>query len=94
LSSLEILAKSGAIVSSIGVILFVAFVAVLLTFPVVKECNASGKCIFSSTANHQLKPIVQPGFLALSLFLIATGILMVRFSRRYYSNNKRAENTL
>jgi hypothetical protein len=65
-----------------------------LTFPVVKECNTSGKCLFSSTANDQLKAIVQPSFLALSLFLIAAGIFMVRFGRRYDSNSKRAENAL
>jgi len=75
------LAKSGAIVSSAGVALFVAFVAVLLIFPVVKQCDSNEKCSFSSTAPEQLRQIVQPGFLALSLMIIAAGIFMVRYGR-------------
>lgn len=89
MSSLETLTKSGAIVSSAGVALFVAFVAVLLIFPVVKECN-NEKCSFSSSAPEQLKPIVQPGFLALSLVIIASGVLMVRYGR--WRSSKKTEN--
>ncbi len=92
LSLHEILVKSGAIVSSAGVALFVSFAAVLLIFPVVKECNSNEKCSFSSTAPEQLRLIVQPNFLALSLLLIATGVVMVRFSRRYDSYNNNARN--
>jgi hypothetical protein len=83
------LAKSGAIVSSAGVALFVAFVTVLLVFPVVKECDNNGKCSFSSTAPEQLRSIVQPGFLALSLAIIAAGVFMVRYGR--WRDSKKTE---
>ncbi len=79
--SLEVLAKSGAIVSSAGVALLVTFSAVLLAFPVTKECEGGEKCSYTSTAPVQLATIVQPGFLAVSLMIIAAGVFMVRFSR-------------
>lgn len=78
--SLETVAKSGAILSSAGVALFVAFVVVLLVFPVNKECE-SNNCTYTSTAPEQLAALVQPGFLAISLMIIAAGVFMVRFSR-------------
>ena len=78
--SLEVLTKSGAIVSSAGVALLVAFVAVLLAFPVNKECEGE-ECTYTSTAPEQLAGIVQPGFLAASLLIIAAGVFMVRFGR-------------
>jgi hypothetical protein len=74
------MAKSGAIVSSAGVALLVAFLAVLLAFPVTKECKGGEKCSYTSTAPEKLAAIVQPGFLALSLVIIAAGVFMVRFS--------------
>lgn len=77
---LEALAKSGAIVSSAGVALLVAFVSVLLAFPVAKECDGD-RCTYTSTAPDALKAIVNPGFLAASLIVIAAGILMIRYSR-------------
>ena len=80
-SSLELLTKSGAILSSIGIALFVMFVAILLVFQVIKECDNNGKCSFSSTAPELLKPLVQPAFLALSIAIIATGVFMLRFGR-------------
>jgi hypothetical protein len=79
--SLDVLAKSGAIVSSAGVALLVAFVSVLLAFPVTKECGGGGKCSYSSAAPALLAAVVQPGFLAISLMIIAAGVFMVRFSR-------------
>ncbi|HEX7031509.1 MAG TPA: hypothetical protein VF172_00770 [Nitrososphaera sp.] len=79
--SLEAVAKSGAIVSSVGIALFVAFVAILLAFPVNKECVADETCTYTSAAPGNLSAIVQPGFLAISLLVIAAGVLMVRFSR-------------
>jgi hypothetical protein len=79
--SLEVLTRSGAIVSSAGVALLVAFVVVLLAFPVIKECEGGEKCSYTSTAPEQLAAIVQPGFLAASLMTIAAGVLMVRFGR-------------
>lgn len=89
MQSLEVLAKSGAIVSSAGVALLVAFVAVLLAFPVIKECDGEERCSYWSTAPDQLRSIVQPGFLAVSLMIIAAGIFMVRFSR--WRENKKTE---
>lgn len=77
---LEALAKSGAIVSTAGVALLVAFVIVLLAFPVAKECEGD-RCTYTSTAPEALGAIVQPGFLAVSLLVIATGIVMIRYSR-------------
>lgn len=93
LESAEILAKSGAILSSVGVALFITFVAVLLIFPVIKQCENKEKCSFSSTAPGQLKEIVQPGFLALSLLLIAAGVLVIRITRRHDLNDRDNENS-
>jgi hypothetical protein len=77
------LAKSGAIVSSVGVALFVAFVGVLLAFPVIKECANRDQtdCTFSTTAPEPFRGVIQPGYLAASLLVIAAGVFMVRFSR-------------
>jgi uncharacterized membrane protein YidH (DUF202 family) len=79
--SLETLAKSGAIVSSAGVVLMVVFVVTLLAFPVIKNCSESEKCSYHSTAPGQLQSIVQPSFLAISLITISAGVLILRFSR-------------
>lgn len=87
--SLEVLAKSGAIVSSTGVALLVAFVVVLLAFPVNKECEGGERCTYTSTAPEQLAAIVQPAYLAASLMLIAAGVFMVRFGR--WKSNKKTE---
>lgn len=59
----------------------IAFVIVLLAFPVIKECESGEKCSYTSTAPEQLAAIVQPGFLAASLMIIAAGVFMVRFGR-------------
>jgi hypothetical protein len=75
-----VLAKSGAVVSSAGVALLVAFVVVLLAFPVNKECE-NERCTYTSTAPEQLAAIVQPAYLAVSLMVIAAGVFMVRFGR-------------
>lgn len=74
------MAKAGAIVSAAGVALLVAFVAVLLVFPVAKSCDG-GKCSYLSAAPASLQPIVTPAFLAVSLLVIAAGIVTVRYSR-------------
>jgi hypothetical protein len=79
-TGIELLAKSGAIVSATGVALLVTFVLVLLVFPVAKTCDG-GKCEYSSAAPGQLQPVFSPAFLALSLIVIAAGILMIRYSR-------------
>ena len=80
MSHLIVLDKAGAIVSSAGVALLVAFVLVLLAFPVIKECHAE-RCEFTSTAPASLQGIFNPGFLAASLLTIAAGIVMIRYSR-------------
>lgn len=79
-SWLEFLAKVGAITSTVGVAMLVAFVSVLLAFPVIKECEGDD-CSFESTAPEQLKSIINPSFLATSLLIIAAGIVMMRYSR-------------
>ncbi len=76
-----ILAKSGAIISSIGVALLVTFAVILLTFPVIKNCGGDQKCSYHSTAPGRLQLIVQPSFLAVSLFTISAGVLILRLSR-------------
>lgn len=85
----ELLAKSGAIVSSAGVALLVAFVVVLLAFPVDKECQGGERCTYTSTAPEQIAAIVQPAYLAVSLLIIAAGVFMVRFGR--WKSNKKTE---
>ncbi len=79
-SGLELLVKAGAITSTAGVAMLVAFVAVLLVFPVIKECEGED-CTFQSRAPEQLRSIINPGFLAASLLIIAAGIVMIRYSR-------------
>lgn len=83
------LAKAGAIVSSAGVALLIAFVVVLLTFPVNKECEGGERCSYTSTAPEQLAAIVQPAYLAVSLMIIAAGVFMVRFGR--WKTDKKTE---
>jgi hypothetical protein len=79
--SLEVLTKSGAIVSSAGIALLIAFVVVLLAFPVNKNCEAGETCSYISTAPEELAAIVQPSYLAVTLMIIAAGIFMVRVGR-------------
>jgi hypothetical protein len=88
--SLEALAKSGAIVSSVGVALMVVFVIALLSFPVIKNCDGSEKCSYRSTAPGELQSLVQPSFLAVSLITISAGVMILRFSRWFES--KKSEN--
>jgi hypothetical protein len=77
---LELLAKAGAIVSAAGVVLLGIFIFVLLVFPVTKSCE-TGKCTYASSAPTQLQPVFSQGFFASSLIVIASGIVMIRFSR-------------
>jgi hypothetical protein len=83
--SLEALAKSGAIVSSAGVVLMIVLMVALLAFPVIKNCEGDQKCSYRSTAPGELQSVVQPGFLAISLMTISGGVLIMRFSRRLES---------
>jgi hypothetical protein len=70
-------------VSSAGIGLFIAFVVVLLIFPVAKTCNPEDAtdCTFTSMAPEPIRWIVQPSYLAVSLLLIAAGVFMIRFAR-------------
>lgn len=78
----EYLIKSGGVVSTAGVGLFIAFVTVLLVFPVIKSCDSGNtNCVFSSTAPEPFRSIIQPAYLAASLLVIAGGVFMVRFGR-------------
>ncbi len=86
-----ILAKSGAIVSSTGVALLVIFVVILLTFPVIKNCVEAQECSYHSTAPGQLQLIVQPSFLAISLFTISAGVLILRLSRWLESKKQESD---
>jgi hypothetical protein len=83
--SLEALAKSGAIVSSAGVVLMIVLMVALLAFPVIKNCEGDQRCSYRSTAPGELQSVVQPGFLAISLMTISGGVLIMRFSRRLES---------
>ena len=86
--SLAALAKSGAVVSSVGVALMIILMVVLLAFPVVKNCDGVQKCYYQSTAPRELQSVVQPGFLAISLMTISVGVLVMRFSRWLESKKK------
>jgi hypothetical protein len=92
LMSLQTLARSGAIVSSAGVVLMVVFVVALLSFPVIKNCGESGRCTYRSTAPGELQLVVQPSFLAVSLITIAAGVLILRFSR--WLESRKSENDI
>jgi len=88
-----IMAKSGAIISSIGVVLMIVFVVILLSFPVIKNCGGDQKCSYRSTAPGQLQSIVQPSFLAVSLITISAGVLILRFGRWLESKNQERSDT-
>jgi hypothetical protein len=68
--------KSGAIISTIGVIMLILFGAILLVFPVIKKCERN--CIFVSTAPQYLKQLINPLFLFISLMLISLGVFLIR----------------
>ncbi len=68
--------KSGAIISTIGVIMLILFGAILLVFPVIKTCERN--CIFVSTAPQFLKQLINPLFLFISLILISLGVFLIR----------------
>ncbi len=68
--------KSGAIISTIGVIMLIIFGMILLIFPVIKICEKH--CIFVSTAPKYLKQLINPLFLFISLILISLGVFLIR----------------
>ena len=68
--------KSGAIISTIGIIMLILFGSILLIFPVIKTCERN--CIFVSTAPQYLKQLINPIFLFVSLILISLGVFLIR----------------
>lgn len=68
--------KSGAIISTIGIIMLILFGLILLIFPVIKTCERN--CIFVSTAPQIFKQLINPLFLFVSLSLISLGIFLIR----------------
>jgi hypothetical protein len=76
LKSHRYIIKSGAIISTIGVIMLILFGIILLIFPVVKICEKN--CIFVSTAPQYLKQLINPLFLFVSLLLISLGVFLIR----------------
>ncbi|HYT42049.1 MAG TPA: hypothetical protein VEP90_06865 [Methylomirabilota bacterium] len=83
--------KSGAILSSFGAILLVVLAAILLIYPVVKNCHER-KCVFTSSAPRPLNSFVKPYFLATSLVMIAAGVALIRFGSWYQYKSRKEEN--
>ena len=89
----QAIVKSGAIFSTIGVVLLGIFALVLLAYPVLKVCQTSNKeCGFSTSAPEPLKFVVTPLFLVVALLTIALGIIIFRVGAWY--NYKRITNVL
>jgi hypothetical protein len=83
--------KFGAILSSVGAILLVTLAAILLVYPIVKNCHEL-KCTFTSSAPSPLNSFVKPAFLATSLVIIAAGVALIRFGSWYQYKSRKAEN--
>lgn len=79
--------KSGAIFSTIGLALLIAFIIVLLAFPIIKECQRYQrpyeKCQFNSAAPDSIRFVVKPIFLSCALIIIAIGVGTTRFAVWY-----------
>lgn len=83
--------KFGAILSSVGAILLVTLAAILLVYPIVKNCHEQ-KCTFASSAPSPLSSFAKPAFLATSLVIIAGGVALIRFGSWYQYKSRKAEN--
>jgi hypothetical protein len=83
--------RSGAIISSFGAMLLVILAAILLGYPLVKNCHEQ-KCIFATSAPSPLNFFVKPSFLATSLVIIATGVVLIRFGSWYQYKSRKREN--
>jgi hypothetical protein len=82
--SLQIIVRSGAVLSCIGTALLITFIVILIAFPILKECqNLDEKCEFISTAPEPLKSLINPIFLSASLLIIASGVAIIRFGTWY-----------
>jgi hypothetical protein len=85
--------RSGAVVSSVGAVLLVILAAILLVYPVVKNCHEQ-KCTFVTSAPNPLNSFAKPSWLAISLVIIATGVAVIRFGSWYQYRSRKAENGL
>lgn len=75
--------RGGAIFSLAGTVLLILLISILLAYPVVKNCSNDGKCDYRSTAPMPLGYFINPIFVAGALFVIATGIGLMRFAKWY-----------
>ena len=75
--------RGGAIFSLAGTVLLILLISILLAYPVVKYCSNDGKCDYRSTAPMPLSYFINPVFVAGALFIIATGIGLMRFAKWY-----------
>ncbi|MFZ0221218.1 MAG: hypothetical protein WB988_01810 [Candidatus Nitrosopolaris sp.] len=85
--------RSGAVISSFGAMLLVILAAILLVYPIVKNCHEQ-KCIFATSAPSPLNSFAKPSWLAISLVIIATGVAVIRFGSWYQYKSRKAENGL
>lgn len=82
--SLQIIVRSGAILSCIGTALLIMFIAILLAFPILKECqDIDERCEFISKAPMPLRSLINPVFLFTALIIIALGVAIIRFGTWY-----------
>ncbi len=86
-----LLTKAGAITSVAGISLFILFAGALLIFPVSKQCTSTANCKYVPQSPPYFQSILSPGFLAVSLMIIAIGILAVRLGRRTLPNKTPAD---
>jgi hypothetical protein len=77
----DILIRAGGIFSAAGIVLLTLFISILLIFPVVKSCPNQEQCDYYTTAPEPLNYFITPLFVTLDLFVIATGVLFMRFAR-------------
>jgi hypothetical protein len=75
----DYIVKSGAIISTVGVIMIILFGLILLIFPVIKSCEKT--CVFISTAPEYFRQLINPLFLFISLLLISLGIFSIRIGK-------------
>jgi hypothetical protein len=80
---LDTLIRGGAVFSLAGTVLLILLISILLAYPVVKNCSNDDKCDYRSTAPAPLSYLVKPIPVAVALFVIATGIGLMRFAKWY-----------
>lgn len=83
----KVFIKSGAILSSIGVIMLVLISVVLLAYPIINDCH-DHNCTLASSAPNPLNTLVKPNLLAISISVIAVGVALIRFGIWYEFRSK------